>query len=281
MVRFFNGFPPHRAPGGLSGFTAPAGWTGPTFVSRSVDSRHVDKEFPIRSRHTILILSAIAMLSIWKPLSGQEGGNTPAEIYGRMQAVADGTTPQEFRCKLLSPLVDAQLGSIPRDKVVFGTFPRAEMIFKKGLGFRLMVRNVDDYYVRKLGIFEDVLEKSGLLVTQGRRNTWALFSRQYELTDLGADGNGGRRVRVREREGLPGDYGIYTLGPDWTMTRTEYYEENKLRATMTLTWQPVGKFQVLSLMSLQVPGDKLLANLAIRFADYQFDGLSLAEFRGR
>lgn len=242
-------------------------------------------EFPIRplSRRPLALLAGIFSLGwfLTTPAFSQEGPVSPAEIFARMQKLADSTTPDEFRCKLTSPLVDAQLNSVPRDKVVFGTFPRAEMIFKKGMGFRLMVRNVDDYYTRKLGIFEDILEKSGLLVTLGRRNNWALFSRQYELTDMGADGTGGRKVKVREREGLPGDFGIYFLTADGAMARSEYYEENKLKAQMTLAYQAVGKSQMISTLTLVVPGDKVLANLAVRFSDYAFDGVPLAEFRGR
>lgn len=244
-----------------------------------------DLEFPIRT-HCFLPRALVSgfLAAGWLllvPAHSQEGAVAPAEIFARMQKLADSGTPDEFRCKLSSPLVDAQLNSIPRDKVVFGTFPRAEMIFKKGMGFRLMVRNVDDYYTRKLGIFEDILEKSGLLVTLGRRNNWALFNRQYELSDLGADGAGGRKVKVREREGLPGDYGIYFLTADGTMTRSEYYEENKLKAQMNLAYQTVGKSQMISTLTLVVPGDKVLANLAVRFSDYAFDGVPLAEFRGR
>ncbi|MBN8215294.1 MAG: hypothetical protein J0L75_01570 [Spirochaetes bacterium] len=225
--------------------------------------------------------SAAALLPLFLWIQGLAAVSmTPAELFNALQQAADRNTPEHLRCRIVSPLVDAQIRQIPRDKIEFNAVPYAELLFKKGVGFRLMVRHVDDYYVRKLGIFEDILEQSGLFVGVGRRNTWALFSRAWEISELPEEG-GLRRIKVRERDGLPGDYGIYYLSADWTLQKSEFFEGNQIRATLALSWQKLGEVSVVSTLALSVREDKRLTNLSVRFTDFKFDPLNAAEFRGR
>jgi hypothetical protein len=222
------------------------------------------------------------LFSFWPLVLGLWAKPMPAsELFGALQEAADRNTPEHLRCRIASPLVDAQIRQIPKDKIEFNATPYAELLFKKGVGFRLMVRHVDDYYVRKLGIFEDILEQSGLFVGVGRRNTWALFTRAWDLSELPPDEAGLRRLKVRERDGIPGDYGIYFMSQDWVLQKSEFYEGNKVRATLALTWQKLGAVQVVSALALAVREDKNLSSLSVRFTDFKFEPLNAAEFRGR
>lgn len=208
-------------------------------------------------------------------------GLSNKEVFEAVQAAADKATPESLRCKVVSSLVDAQLRQVPKDKIVYGQIPFVEMLFKKGYGFRLMVRNVDDYFVRLLGIYEPILAQSGLFMTLDKRNTFAAFSKFYEFSWQAGDEAFPNKVKVRERDSLPGDYGVYYYDKDWYLQKSEYFEANQLKATLKLGYLASGAYNLVSTFDLIVLNQKNLSSLSGKLYDFSFETQNAASFKGR
>ncbi len=208
------------------------------------------------------------------------GGQKPSEIYSNIQTALDQRIPESFKAKITSPLVDAQFKQIPKDKITFGTQPYAELIFRKGVGVRLMVRNVDDYFSRLLSIYEEMLGQAGFMLTQGKTRDFATFNKKYELSF--STNNGTETVlKIKERDALPGDYGLYYFDSDWNLTHSDYFEANVMKAQLKMKMEIQGKYFLPTEWNLLAFEQKQFRTLTVTLSDFVFNSVAASEFRGR
>ena len=176
---------------------------------------------------------------------------TPKEIFENLKEAWDKKTPTHLSAVVSSKLINAQLKRIPKDKITFGKKPYVQFIFKKGLGFRILIKNVDQYYEHMLSLYEEMISKSGLFVTIDKSNTYPKFIGQFKLYWLKGTSNFPNRIKIVEKDALPGDYGIFYLDDKWNILKSEYYEEKKKVGSLQIEYSDFKSYRLIKKLVLQ------------------------------
>ena len=159
------------------------------------------------------------------------------EIYTSIQKRNNQLTPNNYSAILESPLIDAQLKNIPAESRIFGKKPYVIFQFKKNQVPILTIKNIASYQASFFSIYEDILLRSGMLLGIGKWFEYKKFIKEHQifLTINNSENQNEKntyhyKVKVEEKEGLPGDYGEYYFSKDWDLLFSKYFVNKKLSA---------------------------------------------------
>ena len=208
------------------------------------------------------------------------GKNLPTtkEIFNNMRSANQKTVPSHFSATLSSKLVDAQIKRIPKDKIDFGKKPIVKFIFREGHGFRIVIEHVDDYYKNMFALYEEDLVKSGLYLVTGNKNTYSEFIGHYKLYWLKASKTFPHRLKIIEKDALPGDYSIFFIREDWQIKKSDYYENNKKVAEVIYHYLNLSNYTVISNLTLNMIKKKGKNKIEFNFENYDFSKDSIKGF---
>ena len=189
-----------------------------------------------------LILSVFANTSAKSDKSKNSSDfPTSREIYTSIKTRNDQLTPDSYKADLQSPLINAQLKNLPKESRIFGKTPYVTFEFKKKEKTRLHIENVENYQSSFFSIYEDILLRSGMLLGLYKWNEYEKFIKEHQifLTINPDKKKYVYKVKIEEKEALPGDYGEYYFSKDWDLLFSKYFINNKLSAEIDFfyTWQ--------------------------------------------
>ena len=222
------------------------------------------------------------LVNIWPGIlllgwMGAESLPNPREIFHNLQSKWGERTPTQFLARVDSPLIKSQLKRIPRDRIEFGEKPYVIFVFKKGVGFRILIRHVDEYHQAMFSLYEDILYRAGLFATIGEKNTYAKFIGDYRLYWLRGTKAYPRRLKIVEKDALPGDHGIFSCDSNWIVQYSEYYEEEKKVAAVDIRYQQINQYELPKTLNVQLFEEKK-RRFSLHLSDFDFSPQAVKEY---
>ena len=126
--------------------------------------------------------------------------------------------------------------------------------------------------------YEDTLSKSGLFFAMGRYNTYSAFIKRYKMYWLKPE-DFKYKIKIVEKEALPGDYAVFYFNGDWILLKSEYYENNKVVATADLEYEKIKSYLLPVELGIEIHNRKGIDNVSFSFTDFSFKKLSPSLFR--
>ena len=191
----------------------------------------------------IIILQVVSMGLIFGEKKKIVVPKSKKEIYNKIKKANEIYLPVEFSAKIDGLLIDLQMRNIPEDMIEFQKEPELYFYFKQGFLPKLLLKNVLPYYENFFSPFEKMIIQSGLFLGIDNYNSYKKFAKEYSFKLVFFDETG-YQIRVIEKEGLNGDFGIYHFGLNWRIKKVVLFEERKQSLEIFFFYKKYKKYQL-------------------------------------
>ncbi|MFC1503887.1 hypothetical protein ACFL6D_00565 [Spirochaetota bacterium] len=178
-------------------------------------------------------------------------------------------TPASFHAELEGVLIKKQLQTIPKNMVLFGKKPYAAFYFKKGFDPRIIVLHVEDFYKNMLSVYEELISDTGIFWGIKSIPAYRAHLREYDhyLFKKPDDRTG---IKIVEREGLPGDYAVFTADKAGKIVSSKYFQNNKEQMECSISYESVATYLLPSSIELTfLNEDFSYKKMTINFVRYK------------
>lgn len=176
--------------------------------------------------------------------------------------------PNFFKVELESSVVSLQFKVIPKEMILFKETPRLFLLFKKKNHPILILEGVLEYYVNYFAPYESIIQNTGIFFGIDYYDNYQKFSKEFDFKVI--EIQGGFKAKVREKEGLRGDYAEYLFNKDLVLNKVIFYKkkikhgESKIFYRKFKQWT-IPKKIIISFVKPEIGG---LKEFSIHFKDY-------------
>lgn len=161
----------------------------------------------------------------------------PKIFFNKIQKKNQQILPEFFKVLIESSVIDLQKETFPPEMLEFNKQPNLYLLFKKGYSPILHLEGVLEYYANYFAPYEKVIQNTGIFLGVDNYNSFKKFSKEFLIRSYTT--SYGYRFKVREREGLSGDYGEYFYNRELELSRINFYKDGKLHGTMKVFYKKI------------------------------------------